>query len=316
MNILFLAPSYNNLYIPVLNAMRRAGHNVIYIEDKELRFTPYRKDKGWLGWIKRKIKYLYYFIFNIEKRYWEKKIRCNYELSNRFDVLFCIQGLSFCKYLLTYLKQNNEYLKTSLYVWDSNTIFDFSRNFKLFDKVYTFDLFDSLQFRISFLPFYWTSSSVCNAKYDISIIGTEHDGRLRIVEQIAKQLDGKNVKFYFKILSTDPQEFNSPYVIRELLPVSIVERIVSESNCILDTDRETQTGTTPRVIWALANGKKIISTNSNFKKMPFYDKNQIMIIDRDNPIVDINFIKDKINFPISEYVNMLHIDKWILNFIN
>lgn len=73
------------------------------------------------------------------------------------------------------------------------------------------------------------------------------------------------------------------------MSVEETERIISESSCILDTDRESQTGTTPRVIWALASGKKILSTNKNLIKMPFYNEKQIHIIDRNTPIVDIDF---------------------------
>ena len=106
------------------------------------------------------------------------------------------------------------------------------------------------------------------------------------------------------------------FIIKETIPVDIVNRIILESNCILDTDRECQTGTTPRVIWALALGKKIVSTNLNLKNMPFYNEEQIVFIDRNNPILDIDFVKSRKEvFTINDYILNLRIDNWINNFI-
>lgn len=313
MNILFLAPSYNNLYLPILKAMQEAGHNVTYVEDIEFKHSPYYRGKGNKSLVKRLLKFVYYKILNAEKRYWKSKIKQNPSLSHNFDLLFCIQGISFCSLLLIHLKKYNPNIKTALYVWDSCSYYDYSIKFHYFDKVMTFDLLDSLQYNIDFLPFYWTKNQKLSNKYDISIVGTDHDGRLGIVEKIAKQLENKNINFYFRIYSN--KNVNSKYTTKELLPVETVEEIISESACILDTDRDSQTGTTPRVIWALALGKKIISTNQNLRKMPFYNDKQFCIIDRNNPIVDSAFILDKVSFPSNEYVAKLHIDVWINNFV-
>jgi len=83
------------------------------------------------------------------------------------------------------------------------------------------------------------------------------------------------------------------------------------STCILDTDRPTQTGTTPRVIWALALGKKIVSTNTNLLRLPFYDDKQIKIIDRSNPIIDIDFINEPFEKKNADYLIELRIDNWV-----
>lgn len=56
--------------------------------------------------------------------------------------------------------------------------------------------------------------------------------------------------------------------------------------------------------------KKIISTNRNFLNAPFYNSEQIRIIDRDNPILDIDFIKNDKQFDMHPYFEMLRIDNW------
>ena len=91
---------------------------------------------------------------------------------------------------------------------------------------------------------------------------------------------------------------------------------MKESDVILDTDRATQTGTTPRVIWALALGKRVVSTNSHLKEMPFYDEKCISIIDRDYPKLDVGFISGEKNEAVrNTYIESLRIDIWLDNFL-
>lgn len=313
MKILFLTPTYNNLYLPILKAMEVAGHQVVYIEDKDFKYSPYYRGNGCLFLLKRLLKLAYFKFYDVENKYWKYQIKHNPLISDKFDLLFCIQGLSLGNVLLKHLRNHNPQIKTALYVWDTCSYYDYSVNFHYFDKVVTFDLYDSLRYNIDFLPFYWTKNPQLSHKYDISIVGTDHDGRLDIVENIARQIENKGVSFYFRIYTK--KSINSKYITNELLPIEKTEEIISQSTCILDTDRETQTGTTPRIIWALASGKKIISTNKNLRKMPFYNERQICIIDRNNPVVDIKFILDKTAFPVNEYISNLHIDRWINNFM-
>ena len=43
--------------------------------------------------------------------------------------------------------------------------------------------------------------------------------------------------------------------------------IMEESECVLDIDRPMQTALTPRLVWALAAGKKIITSNQNYRRL-------------------------------------------------
>lgn len=90
-----------------------------------------------------------------------------------------------------------------------------------------------------------------------------------------------------------------------------------QSRCILDTDRESQSGTTPRLIWALAMGKKVITTNKNITRMSFYDKEKILIIDRRNPVLDMNFINSPVSGTcMSKDLQNVRIDNWCKSIIS
>jgi len=118
----------------------------------------------------------------------------------------------------------------------------------------------------------------------------------------------------FKILdATQPEDH---IVVHKRIRITDTLQIIKESDCVLDTDRESQSGTTPRLIWALAMGKKVVTTNKNIVKFDFYSPQQILVIDRNNPIVPIEFIST----PLPEdfkapNIDNLRIDNWVKRLI-
>ena len=132
------------------------------------------------------------------------------------------------------------------------------------------------------------------------------------------------VKYYiYKILKrTDKIEFFDVYY--NLKYLDFIEyhsytpgefcKIMAESECLLDTDFEGQSGATPRLIWALALNKFIYTTNRNIVNSSFYNKEFIAIIDRDNPRIDFSLLpKHPINSRKS--VECLRSDLWVRNFL-
>ena len=107
------------------------------------------------------------------------------------------------------------------------------------------------------------------------------------------------------------QKMEQPFVTDKPIPVEQVNEIISSSKCILEIDREGQCGITLRDMWALASCKKIITTNYFLKKLPFYNAKQITFIDRKNPVIDIDFIKNDVTFEISDYIVSQRVDNWV-----
>lgn len=340
MRILLLAPLYLALYKPLKEEMEHQGHDVFFIEDKRLSTDCYLRNGNVLN---NYIKQEYNRIFKVYEKYSDQLFEKYCELNKPFDVFFCIQGCSVCEYLVNRLKKINPSIYSVLYLWDSDRYYNFSRNIPYFDKVYSFDYeFCLSKTKVHFLPFYWQGSDEETIiKYDISCIGTDHDQRFRIIEKILPQIKSASLKYCFRIkpvglptgliyykmrllyrkqlrqLIIDNKDCSSSEIAlkNNMLPKE-VEKVICESKVILDTDRDVQTGTTPRVIWALAQGKRLISTNSSLKKLPFYNSDQILIIDRYNPILDINFIKNNEFFEVHPMIKSLRIDLWIKKILN
>ena len=343
MRILFLSPNYMGLHIPIIEELKKHGHEVVWVEDKDIPYN-FRIPRTSLNRIRSKINA---FIHKPHKAYWYKLWKDRSEdFCQPFDVFFCINGRSLCPELFSWLNAMPN-IKKVLYLWDSESIFDFFYYRDEFDKIYTFDQEDAQKYtNVRFLPLFWfDTKEPTEKKYDISIIGTDHDNRYDIVERILPQVKETRLSYFFKIMIFKPdfshiafyktrlkyssslqkivknsediyyKRLSSEIAMTQPISPEVYNHIMDQTSCILDTDRGTQSGTTARAIWALAKGKKIISTNRNFLNAPFYNSEQIRIIDRDNPILDIDFIKNDKQFDMHPYFEMLRIDNWVKEII-
>lgn len=320
MRILILSNNYLHLLDPFFSELKNQGHTYSLINDKKLFFDCYDRKCS-------KFKRMRYGAIAplLYRLYWIKQFHRFPELFGHYDRIIVIQGLSFHNILLKRLRKVNSKIKSVVYFLDSNNYYDFYRNAKYFDKVFTFDYKDAVEHPgSSFLPLYWVSPSVISSEiqYDISLIGTNHDNRLGIVLKLLPEIKKYKLKYCIKILDQNiSQVLHSKkdelkdVLISDPLSVDVVNQIIAASTCVLDTDREVQTGLTPRLLWALANGKKVFTTNKNILDYPFYNEKQIMLIDRDDPHINVEFIRAKEEFDVPDYIKQLRIDNWINFFV-
>lgn len=339
MKIFFLAQYYFDLYKPILKELEKQGHDVFLVEDILLPADPNFRELPFYVKIKR---HLYRLIKNVSYKYWSNKIKTEKRYSESYDLFLCIDGISFHPFLLKHLKEINPKLKSILYLWDTNRYYKFYRYKHCFNKVCTFDPQDAASIKgISILPSYWVPTPIIPVKYALSMVGSDHDNRLEIVSNVYRQLEKNNINSFLRVVVREPSPLKSwkrkfkyfrdkyqkeidlwnykktlPFVVEKKFSGEEVMQLIDESECVLDTDKPIQTGATQRVIWALARGKKVISTNVNLLKMPFYRKEQIHIIDRDNPVIDIDFITKHIDFTQSAYIQKLRIDMWVNDLIS
>jgi hypothetical protein len=317
MKILFIAEPFMNLHQPIVDEMRRQGHDVAFFADERL---PFDWKECWWGRGKY-LKHIKAVAFRYYQKYWEKRIAECHELSQPYDLLFVINGYCFHSCLLKHLRKISQGIKAELYLWDNSAVYDYFHNAKYFNRVITYDFVDAQKYGAELLPFYWipsTEPTPVSSKYLLSIVGSNHDGRLdicrKIYDELRPQIWGGNA-LYFKVL-----DWNKPsddIIVNKPLPVETTLQVMRESQCILDTDRESQTGTTPRLIWAIALNKKIVTTNTNITKFEFYNPEQIYIIDRNDPHVPLDFISTPLpeNFR-NPAIEQLRIDRWVKNILS
>ncbi|GAP72126.1 hypothetical protein SAMD00024442_25_13 [Candidatus Symbiothrix dinenymphae] len=350
--ILLFAPKTFSLHTQIIDELQRQGAIVDYVEDNmSARFNPQFQiwKQSLASWIYYPLCKLYHRWINPNKKW----IMSNLSSLSRtnYDVLFCINGFSFDKYLIYYLKAHNPDIVSVLYLWDSYRLYDFSKNAAFFNHVYTFDKVDADENKINYLPLFWQppSSGIKTdsiPKYQILCVGSIHLGsdRYKIIKSIIPQLDRNGINYYIKLFVaeydsfwmadvryllakiTKNEEYTLIYQIKKkqitedffiYFPVSHedLEQKFKESSCILDIELPTQTGLSHRLMYALAMDKKIITTNVHVKDTPFYDKRQVFILDRDNVEIPMSFLTE--DFIASAYskseLNKLRIDNWLIS---
>lgn len=331
-----------DLYKPIKKTLEEQGHHVVFIEDETPTFYPYFRKT----FIKKVVYQLVHVFHNIDKKYicfWDSIFKKRNILNQQFDLLLCINGTSLHPYFFSYISKSSPNIKKVLYLWDTNKHYRFDVFLHFFDRVYTFDRDDAERMNAFYLPFYYDPSFTNNKpiKYDAFCIGTLHDNRLGILDKIAHQMDEMNLKYFFRVVYRPIERsvknlvlyyircvFDSKYIRTEneyklglkhnkLLTTDVFSLheyndILDQSRVIIDTDRPSQIGLTPRIIWAMAAGKIIITTNENVLSDPYCRKSGIWLIDRNNPVITKEmFLLDEEGVCCSPLFDKLSINNWV-----
>ena len=346
MRVLLVAPKYLELYKAIWNELEAEGHTVAYRHEENFSWNPYYK---YPNPIKRWVKRTVFERMKMCEKYWRAKLG-EPVFNQSYVLLFVIQGTTFHPLLTEHLRKYNRSLKTALYIWDTNAAYDFFRNIDYFDKAYSFDYRDVELYgrgKVKFLPFFWPKELLkydgVKLKYDLCSIGTNHHGRFWIFKKVISDMRQENRPYYIKLITKVPQHIRLKqkldYLSAKLLGlqekleyylfllgeqeydfvepsfygIDDITKITAESKAVLDTDNPHQCGTTPRLIWALAQNKHVFTTNHNIRHLPFYNEKYIHIIDRDRPSIDFSVLDN--GACARDNVAYLRIDNWLKFFI-
>lgn len=261
-----------------------------------------------------------------------------------FDVLLVIENTSFKKSFMPYVKSKNPNIKTIWFLWDTfNTLQKRHRDYiPLFDKVYTFDRDDAKKYNLEYYPdFYIEISGENQHKYDICFIGsafgTKTLYRVEMTKLLQLQCDKLGLRSFFYIRYHDypvarnrikkiitsilPNEHkrimqkykSEPYMHSSPMPLADYNETLQNSDIIVDMSHPNRQGMTINAITAIATGKKLITTNKRIVEEDFYNPNNILIVDEQNPVILAEFINSKIKTVDMTY---LRLDNWLKHLIN
>lgn len=294
-NILFISVKTFDYEKFIVNKLIELGSNVTYYDERPSNSIL----------IKGLIRINKNLIYSKITSYYNKILR-NIE-NKKFDFLFVIKGESTPQFFLAEFKRLNPSCVMIYYTWDSfinnpNAL----KNLDFFDRKITFDYSDSLKYNIKFRPLFFLDeysklrkSIPKNQK--LLFIGTAHSDRYIISQNIAKWCNSKEIAvtnfyfipsifvFLFKYLFDKTfSNFNVKSLSFKPLNLEQVLNKYIESTIILDINHPNQTGLTMRTFEALGSGRKLITTNKNIMNYPFYNPNNILLIERDQ----LNFTEE------------------------
>ena len=229
---------------------------------------------------------------------------------NKYDYVFIVNLEAINEEIIVNLRSTFKDAVFILYMWDSCLNKKSLRKvYTLFDHSYTFDRFDAenipgLTFRPLFYIDSYSKLPDFKKKYDLSFVGTGHGDRSLIVKKIEAQMKETGLSFFYYLylhsrllyfyLNAKNAKFrvNSSYKDYSFTPLSEKDiiNIIASSQAVLDIQHEMQTGLTMRTIEVLGAGKKLITTNADIVNYDFYHHDNILVIDRDNPVIDKSFL--------------------------
>lgn len=298
-NILFVSPSFFGYEIEIKNKLQELGANVFFIDDRPnnngITKAIIRTNLG------RKV------IKNKLKKYFFKKLN-NWESIN-FDYVFVNTPESFTDIeIISSYKKQLKGIPFILYMWDSlNNRKSTKDILHLFDKKFTFDKEDAKLLDLNFRPLFFIDKyEVINSdksQIDICFIGTAHTDRYLFVKKTIRYL-GQDLQNYCYFYLQNPllyvfnklfyKEFRS-VLFRDIRFKSLsrenTAKIINNSKVVIDIHHPKQTGLTMRTIEVLGAKKKLITTNEDVFNYDFFNGNNIHIVDRLNPKIDLNFLE-------------------------
>lgn len=253
------------------------------------------------------------------------------------DVVLVIRGEHWSVKNLVKLKYRFITSKFLMYQWDSSKNLPFlEEQLKFFDSVYTFDPSDAAKYGITTKPLFykerWRSEALRQTavpiRHKVAFIGTDHTDRHEFIQSF-KKLNGfsdseffchlfrSRWSFYFnKYIKRSGQFISKPYDFcpHPLGESDSIEEFLS-SHAILDINPVDQVGLSARTFEALALNKKLITTNKNISGYDFFDPRNILIIDRQNPVVPQDFFATAYVPPSADIIAKYSSSAWVKDFL-
>jgi hypothetical protein len=265
----------------------------------------------------------------------------------KYDYLFVIKGEVVPVFFLKKIKELNPRCLNIFYTWDSFANCAHSVSIlKYFNECYTFDSNDSVKYNINFRPLFSIEKYIevrnqvlTKTDYNLLFIGTAHSDRYIISNKIVNWCSKNNLTsfaYYFmhgrlvfafkKLFDSSFKYFDFKQLSFKSLDIDSIVNLYKRSAVILDINHPKQSGLTMRTFEALCAGKKLITTNNDIKKYPFYNENNICIINREEPELNREFFETPFvsiepsllyKMSITGWINELFLDSknsyWISN---
>ena len=318
--ILFFSPKAFGYEVAIQKRLEEMGADVVYFDD--------RPSNGFWGKAMLRVSKRSMAV-KIEPYY--KEIDKDIESQDAFDYIFLLNLEAMPVWFLKKIKARYKGCPVILYMWDSLRNKVHTKDYlKWCDRAISFDHEDHkhypmLEFRpLFYLNEYSSIASKKNYDYDISFVATAHSDRFIIAENIKEQVEGWNgvaynyfflqsKKLFYYLKLTNPtfkHTHPSDFKYRSLKTDELLD-VIAKSKAVLDIQHPKQTGLTMRTLEMLGAERKLVTTNAAIKNYDFYDPNNIYVINRDNPVIDPDFLS-KPYIPVSkELYYKYSLDGWL-----
>lgn len=267
---------------------------------------------------------------NIQKRIYEKVLMKRLKrLNNDIDLLLVIKGEYLTQDHLSYIQKHNPQIRCVMYQWDSVQTHNYLPLIKFFDRVCTFDIKDSKEYNLQYLPLFYANDIVQNKgiKEDIDFLMVasfkldRYKYYIRL-KQIAQKYNMSLMThiyvpfgYYIKnqILKNKLHIESVSDIKFKPLPREKLIEYYNRAKIIVDYCGPYQTGFSMRTIESYSCNKKILTTNNMIESDPYIYDIKYLSADSDEYKI-LDFIECKV--PDYQNKNKLSIEQWIKILLN
>ena len=184
--------------------------------------------------------------------------------------------------ILRYIKRKKEKCKVIAWYW--NLINSKNRvpvKYRKYCEEWTFDSEDARKYNIMLnTQFYFEQEYYEEDKKDDCFFVGADKNRIDDIERLYDLIDSLGYKSQFYVIKdkTSKNKKSRLYINKHISYEQVVEYI-HKCECIVEINRGSQVGLTVRTLEAVFNNKKLITNNKCICKEPFYNRNNILIID-------------------------------------
>lgn len=234
-----------------------------------------------------------------------------------YDFILICRGEAFTPVSISSLRSAFPKAKIILYLWDVMHDCAMDDVLSSCDKAMSFDPEDARKHNIGFRPTFYVDDYLSvedrtDFQYDLEFICTLYHPRHTMVKKLRKEFEAQGLKFYTYLyvpgLMRYFQEsvFHFPfYKFRDinLTPISIPDtvKILNKTRCILDVNPPYQVSLSTRAHESIAARRKYITTNRHIVDYEYFNPNNILVVDIDNPVIPKSFIESPFE-PVDEKI--------------
>lgn len=315
-NILLLSPCFFGYEKAISKRLKELGAQVFFFDERPGNSVLDR------GLVRMKNKFYQQKSFN-----YYQKILENVQYQS-FDFLLLIKGETIPDFFLQQFKEKNPETVLIFYTYDSVVEYPrFLELFPFFHRNFTFDPDDAKKYQINFRPLFFVdqySNTQNAAEYELVFVGTAHSDRYLVGEKVKKLCDEIKLRTYFyyyapgkiafilkKIFDKNLQKFSLKKLSFQKLSHQQINELYAKSIAVLDINKPFQKGLTMRTFEVLASGKKLVTTNADIRNYPFYNNENIFILDRRNLQIDPHFFRTPFQSIDQETLYQMSIDSWL-----
>lgn len=313
----------------IIKNLESLGLQVVYINPEDTESFEYES-------FKKRLLNLFHKIISGNKSY-KIKLRREFYFKKKYEAINTFDEYDYCLFiradffeddLIKFCKAKSKQILS--YHYDG-----VNRNKEIYDKIPYFDTFfvfdkedlkinPSFQYITNFYFDYPEENINYKIENDFYFLGSHHNSRKDIIFKLYEKLSQISNSIKFEI-AFDKANYNEMADYKKQQNIKCLPKIINyelylenvkKSNVIIDLVIDEHKGLSFRVFESLKYKKKLITTNKTIKDYPFYNENNVLILD-DNSIEKISSFLEKPLVEIDQLILKTYsFSNWFKNLFN